>query len=83
MAQRRCCFGQTSPFFGRVGHLFLSFFFGGVCVAQASNDIYSGTWVANKKHGDGMYQFGADESTLHGTWVDGTITEGKLVFKVL
>ncbi len=29
-----------------------------------------------------MYQFGADDSTMHGTWVDGTITEGTWVFKV-
>lgn len=29
-----------------------------------------------------MYQFGADDSTMHGTWVDGTITKGTWVFKV-
>lgn len=51
-------------------------------VLQATGDIYSGSWVANKKTGQGMYQFGADDSTMHGTWVDGTITEGKWVFKV-
>lgn len=50
--------------------------------AQATGDIYSGSWVANKKSGQGVYQFGADDSTMHGTWVDGTITEGKWVFKV-
>lgn len=49
---------------------------------QATQDIYSGSWVANKKSGQGMYQFGADDSTMHGTWVDGTITEGTWVFKV-
>lgn len=49
---------------------------------QATGDIYSGSWVANKKSGQGMYQFGADDSTMHGAWVDGTITEGKWVFKV-
>ncbi|CAM9343228.1 unnamed protein product, partial [Hapterophycus canaliculatus] len=46
------------------------------------SDIYSGSWVANKKSGQGMYQFGADDSTMHGTWVEGTITEGTWVFKV-
>lgn len=29
-----------------------------------------------------MYQFGADSSTMHGTWEEGTITEGKWIFKV-
>lgn len=29
-----------------------------------------------------MYQFGADDSTMHGAWAEGTITEGKWVFKV-
>lgn len=28
-----------------------------------------------------MYQFGADESTLHGQWASGSITSGKWVFK--
>lgn len=51
-------------------------------VIQATGDIYSGSWVANNKSGQGMYQFGADNSTMHGTWVEGTITEGKWVFKV-
>lgn len=49
---------------------------------QATGDIYSGSWIANNKSGKGMYQFGADDSTMHGLWVDGTITEGKWVFKV-
>lgn len=51
--------------------------------AKATGDIYSGSWVANKKTGKGMYQFGADDSTMHGTWANGTITEGTWVFKVL
>ena len=29
-----------------------------------------------------MYEFGADSSTMHGTWEEGNITEGKWVFKV-
>lgn len=51
-------------------------------ISQSTGDIYSGSWVANKKTGKGMYQFGADDSTMHGTWVDGTITEGTWTFKV-
>ncbi|CAN0093163.1 unnamed protein product, partial [Scytosiphon promiscuus] len=53
----------------------------GSTLRHATQDIYSGSWVANKKNGQGMYQFGADDSTMHGTWVDGTIAEGTWVFK--
>lgn len=55
---------------------------GGLLVLQTTGDIYSGMWSSGKKDGRGMYQFGADESTIHGTWVTGTLTEGKWVFKV-
>lgn len=49
---------------------------------QATGDIYSGTWSIGRKSGQGVYQFGADESVMNGTWVDGAITEGKWGFKV-
>lgn len=49
----------------------------GTYAYKKSGDIYSGTWDANKKNGQGYYQFGADNSTLVGTWVDGQITTGK------
>ncbi|CAM9198753.1 unnamed protein product [Discosporangium mesarthrocarpum] len=53
----------------------------GTYVYKTSGDAYSGTWVASKKVGQGTYQFGADDSVMQGTWVDGSITEGKWIFK--
>lgn len=44
---------------------------------KKSGDIYSGTWEANLKHGQGTYYFGGDSSRLVGTWEKGQITTGK------
>ncbi|KAG5187830.1 radial spoke protein 10 [Tribonema minus] len=53
----------------------------GTYTYKASSDIYSGTWEAGQKSGQGTYQFGADSSMMQGTWVNGSITEGKWIFK--
>lgn len=39
-------------------------------------DIYSGLWLKNKKHGEGIYQFGKDSSYLKGTWDNGKLNKG-------
>jgi hypothetical protein len=51
----------------------------GTYTYKGSGDIYSGSWAAGKKVGQGTYQFGADMSMMQGAWVDGSITEGKWV----
>jgi hypothetical protein len=53
----------------------------GTYTYKKSGDIYSGTWVANKKSGQGTYEFAGDSSMLVGTWIDGQITSGNWVLK--
>jgi hypothetical protein len=53
----------------------------GTYTYKKSGDIYSGSWVADKKSGQGTYEFGADSSIMVGTWVDGQITTGKWILK--
>jgi hypothetical protein len=47
----------------------------------ANGDIYSGQWENCKKHGEGAYVYKSDDSQLVGSWVNGSITSGKWVFK--
>ena len=53
----------------------------GTYTYKKSGDIYSGSWVANKKNGQGTLEFGSDSSMFVGTWVDGQITTGTWVLK--
>jgi hypothetical protein len=46
---------------------------------KTGGDIFSGSWEHGKKVGQGLYQFGADDSIMEGTWLNGTITEGTWV----
>ena len=48
----------------------------GTYTYKKTSDIYSGAWVANKKHGFGRYEYGADQSIMVGNWVDGQIVNG-------
>lgn len=48
----------------------------GTYTFKKTNDIYSGSWVANKKNGEGRYEFAEDKSVLVGTWQDGQIVTG-------
>ena len=53
----------------------------GTYVYSKSGDIYSGAWAADKRHGQGSYEFGNDHSVLEGTWEQGQITTGKWVLR--
>lgn len=53
----------------------------GTYTYKKANDIYSGSWLADKKHGQGTYEFGADSSVITGEWVNGQIATGKWVLK--
>lgn len=46
---------------------------------KKTGDIYSGLWLKNKKHGEGIYQYGADSSCLKGTWENGQLSKGTWV----
>lgn len=48
---------------------------------KKTGDFYSGTWVDNKKWGQGRYFFGKDESMFVGTWENGQITTGQWELK--
>lgn len=48
---------------------------------KKANDIYSGGFFADKKHGQGTYEFGADSSLMTGEWENGQIKTGKWVLK--
>jgi len=43
---------------------------------KKNGDIYSGSWVANKKQGEGRYEYGQDMSVLSGTWDKGQLVSG-------
>ena len=53
----------------------------GTYTYKASGDIYSGSWLADKKSGTGTYEFGKDSSMMTGTWELGQIVTGKWVLK--
>jgi hypothetical protein len=53
----------------------------GTYTYKASGDIYSGSWLANLKHGNGTYEFGKDSSLFVGTWEKGQITTGKWILQ--
>ena len=53
----------------------------GTFTYKKAGDIYSGSWQADKKHGQGTYEFGADSSMFVGTWENGQMTTGKWVWK--
>jgi hypothetical protein len=53
----------------------------GTYTYKKAGDIYSGGWFADKKHGQGTYEFGADSSYITGTWENGQVTTGKWVMK--
>ena len=46
----------------------------------ANGDVYSGQWVQGQKSGQGCYEYASNKSQLVGTWVDGTITQGKWIY---
>ncbi len=48
----------------------------GTYIYKKSGDIYSGSWVENKKHGQGRYEFSADQSQFVGQWVNGDMVSG-------
>ncbi len=48
----------------------------GTYIYKKSQDVYSGNWVNNKKHGEGRYEYGADSSILNGSWENGEIVTG-------
>ncbi len=53
----------------------------GTYTYKKANDIYSGAWFADKKHGLGTYEFGGDSSLMTGEWEKGQIKTGKWVLK--
>jgi hypothetical protein len=53
----------------------------GTYTYKKSGDIYSGGFLADKKHGQGTYEFGADSSLMTGEWESGQIKTGKWVLK--
>lgn len=53
----------------------------GTYTYKQAGDIYSGSWFADKKHGPGTYEFGADSSVITGEWVEGQVTTGQWVLK--
>lgn len=53
----------------------------GTYTYKKANDIYSGGFFADKKHGQGTYEFGADSSYMTGEWENGEIKKGQWVLK--
>ena len=45
----------------------------------SNGDMYSGSWLAGKKHGKGTYITKVTSSKLVGSWKDGLIMEGKWI----
>lgn len=48
---------------------------------KKSQDIYSGSFFNDLKHGKGRYEFGSDSSMLVGTWENGMIITGQWVLQ--
>ena len=53
----------------------------GTYTYKQANDIYSGSWLADKKHGQGTYEFGCDSSLITGEWENGQVKSGKWILK--
>jgi len=45
----------------------------------ANGDVYSGNWVAGKKHGMGTYVFNTTKYKFIGNWIGGKMAEGRWV----
>lgn len=48
---------------------------------KASDDVYSGQFSEGLKNGQGIYEFGKDQSRLDGLWERGEFKTGKRQFK--
>ena len=46
-----------------------------------TKDVYSGSWVAGVKSGNGCYEYGGDQSKLNGTWDNGTFVSGEWILE--
>ena len=53
----------------------------GTYTYKKTADIYSGSWMADLKEGQGIYEFGGDSSRLVGQWTAGQITTGQWVLQ--
>jgi radial spoke head protein 1 len=45
-----------------------------------NKDVYSGSWLAGRKHGQGTYVFNATSMKYVGEWFEGKFLSGKWVY---
>jgi hypothetical protein len=46
-----------------------------------TKDVYSGSWLAGVKSGNGCYEYGGDQSKLNGAWDKGNFVSGEWIME--